>query len=467
MNLADREIQSFSRRVVTFAFLRSWLRVSALWLFLLGIAVLLSRSFGQLSDSLVHSYWWVLITGLLIASVFAGWRAAKRRPDSAAVRAMYDLYNRCGGVVMASAELPLGNWAQSTPTTGRTPPLRWQGGRTLGLLGAAIVFFSITLLLPDRFTQLLAQQPLDVAAEVKQIVQQIEILKEHGLLTEDKAKALIDETRKLEKEAAGSNPAKTWEALDHLKQSNQNLAKQAAQENVAEAKALAAAEAIGKAVDHLPAEKKGGDTAKELMKEMGKLGDDAGLEEGMLKNPALAELLEQLKGGNIDPEKLKGLLKDLAKEQQALKEMLKELCEGGMIGPEMLGPFEPGMNMEELERFLAAEGFNPDQIAEEIARMMAGRGGVNRGPGKAPLFLGAPSNEDNVKFKEEKLPLTGSIKDSKLLQITKTAPEVTGDNANVTTGSLNSSTAGGGAAQSHRLLPAHRPAIQRYFKREP
>lgn len=463
MSSADREIQAFSRRVVCFAFLRSWLRSSAMCLFLLGVAVLLLRSFGQS----IHAYWWVPLAGISFAAVFAGWRATGRRPDATAVRAMYDLYNRCGGAVMASAELPLGNWKNAAATVGRTPPLRWQGGRTFGLLGCAIVFFSITLLLPDRFAQLLARQPLDVSNEVKQIIQQIETLREHGLLTEDKAKALVAETRRLEKEAAGIDPAKTWEAIDHLKQSNEHLAKQAAQESLAEAKALAAAEAIGKAADNLPAEKKAGDVAKDLMKEMGKLGDDAGLKEGLLQNPGLAEKLDQLRGGEINPELLKELLKDLAKEQQEMRKMLEGLLGEGMIDPQMLQQFEQGIGAEELERFLAAEGFNPDEFADTIERMLGGRGGVNRGPGHAPMFWGAPSNEENVKFKEEKLPFNGSINDSKLLQTTKSAPNVTGDKVNTATGALNSATAGGGAAQSHRLLPAHRPSVERYFKREP
>ena len=43
-------------------------------------------------------------------------------------------------------------------------------------------------------------------------------------------------------------------------------------------------------------------------------------------------------------------------------------------------------------------------MLEKFGEMqLGGNGGINRGPGPAPLQFGAPSSEDGTEFKEEKL----------------------------------------------------------------
>ena len=60
-------------------------------------------------------------------------------------------------------------------------------------------------------------------------------------------------------------------------------------------------------------------------------------------------------------------------------------------------------------------------------------------------------------------PLSG-LKDAQLVGISRSAPEVTGDKETASAGALAG--AGGGAANAQQLLPRHKGAVQRFFKRE-
>jgi hypothetical protein len=59
-----------------------------------------------------------------------------------------------------------------------------------------------------------------------------------------------------------------------------------------------------------------------------------------------------------------------------------------------------------------------------------------------------------------------SLKDAQLVGISRSAPEVTGDKETAQAGALTGAEAGGGAANVQQLLPRHKGAVQRFFKRE-
>jgi hypothetical protein len=95
-----------------------------------------------------------------------------------------------------------------------------------------------------------------------------------------------------------------------------------------------------------------------------------------------------------------------------------------------------------------------------------GRGGLTRGPGAAKLNYDNEVKEEGLKFKEEELPqgaLT-SVK-SRVVAVSRGAPEKEARPGNAGSGALAQSAAGGGSANTQAVLPRHRGAVERYFER--
>jgi hypothetical protein len=76
------------------------------------------------------------------------------------------------------------------------------------------------------------------------------------------------------------------------------------------------------------------------------------------------------------------------------------------------------------------------------------------------------SSEDNLKFKEDALPPSSHLSDAQFVGVSKAAPELSASDLSTGHGALASAQASGGAANSQVILPQHRQAIQRYFKRD-
>src|SRR5262245_65119075 len=139
---------------------------------------------------------------------------------------MLDDRDDCGGLLMAGADADLGAWRTPEITL---PRLRWRKARAFGLLAASSAFVLISLLAPVRFAATGASRPMDVGREVENLSAQIEALKEAQVIEEAKAEALEQKLDQLGQEALGEDPAKTWEALDHLNDAVEKAAKEAAE----------------------------------------------------------------------------------------------------------------------------------------------------------------------------------------------------------------------------------------------
>src|SRR5262249_49520352 len=151
--------------------------------------------------------------GIAIAIGAGAALARKQLPSRGSVRALLDNRNDCGGLLMADADADLGAWRMPEIAL---PRLRWREARAFGLLAASFAFVAISLLAPVRFATINAARPMDVSREVENLAAQIEALKEAQVIEEAKAEALEQKLDQLGQEASGEDPAKTWEALDHL-----------------------------------------------------------------------------------------------------------------------------------------------------------------------------------------------------------------------------------------------------------
>ena len=206
-------IDKLRRKTALLLFLKRAALLAAVWGLLWGTAVILLRAaFGQPRPSL----WWG-IAGLAAAVLVAGYWARRQLPSKSAFRAAIDRRSKMGGLLMAEESVNLGAWANQMPQAQPTK-LQWRSGKaSLRLLGAAL-FVLASLIIPQRYVDATRARPLDISAETDQLSKGIDALKEEKIEIE-KVEELEDELDRLEEEATGEDPAKTWEALDHVEKS--------------------------------------------------------------------------------------------------------------------------------------------------------------------------------------------------------------------------------------------------------
>ncbi len=464
MNTHQEALRDFSRRVVRLLAFRTALRWATVWLLALGVVVLVVRVTTRLP---VHHLMLGLL-GLLPIVVVAAWLERRRRPALTTLRAELDWHNGCGGLLMASEQADVSAWAQELPAT-RTPAIRWRSGKALNLFGASALFLAITFAIPDRYTALGFHRPLEIGKLVEELTEQIQALEEEKILKEDKAADLKNELSKLGKDASGKDPAKTWEALDHLQQGNQDLAKQAAEEAIAKMQSLAQSEALAGAMGQLP-DSTAGEVMTKAAQELASLLSAAKLDQGLLNASLPPEMLASAKDGKLSPEQMKDLMKALAANKEKISEIMAKLENVRLIDADMVGQCKKAggkPNSEALLAFLAQQG--RDEVELELLLELLGSGGVGGNErGKTPITWKEESDMNDVSFKEQTLPPSqiSAMKDAQLVGMSKAAPEVTGDKATLQTGALSVASAGGGNAHVQVILPRHKAAVERFFKRD-
>ena len=228
---------------------------------------------------------------------------------------------------------------------------------------AVLLFGQAEFELKDAFALGAAQRQLDVGKLVTELTEQITALEEEKILPEDKALELKKELARLGKESAAKDPAKTWESLDHLKQSNSDLAKQAAEEAIQKTDAMKQAETLAAALGLLP------DSASSLleraMQDMASLLQQAKLEQGLLAAKLPEELLKAAQEGKLNAEQLKELMKALQGNKDKLGECLNKLANLKLIDPKLLEACKNAgqcANPAGLAAFLAENGANLDSL---------------------------------------------------------------------------------------------------------
>ena len=488
------------RKAALLLFLRHAAGLAAVWGLAWGTIVIALRA------ALGHprpSVWWGA-AGLVLALVLAAEWARRRLPALSAFRAAVDQSAGLGGMLMSEAERSLGAWESRLPESSAFR-VRWRGGRAfLRLLGAAL-FVLTSFLVPQRFVDASAPPPLDIQREAERLSEQIDALLEEEVALEKMA-ALEEELARLQEEASGEDPAKTWEALDHIEQELMQAAAEAAEEALTETERLAMAQSLAEALQH-----DGSQLSDALLKEAASalssmLGDEGTMKRLMdaaLSGDNAESLLNAMAeaGSQLSPEQLAQLAENaesllnavadagseggsrLSSEQLAqladllrsakgdLSECLSGLCEAGLVPAEALQKLAGLAESDSsgLAEFLSAcrEAGMGGSIEGLMAARENGLGGVNRGPGSAPLSWDDPSSEEGVEFHAETLPLSQlpSLEESRLMKISAAAPELNEEGVSPHVDALRGAQAGGGSAQTQRLLPRHKGAVQRYFER--
>ena len=467
MSSIDPALQSFVRKVHAMMIYRTLLKWSVVWLMISGVAVLATRFTGELPTN-----WWQWMLGSWTALACIAWyRESLRQPESKQLRAAFDRQNQAGGLVMAAAEVDTRSW-EAKAGSFMLPSVQWNSSRVWAGILLATVFLITTLLVPVKYASLFSDPPLEISQQVDQLHEQIDILESEYILPNNEAEAKREELDRIAEQASGFNPSKTWEALDQLLHTNEQIAQEEAEDALFKLKAINEATLLGKALEMLPKGLKDQKAMEEGLKQMGNLMqqlakagalDPENLPPELKK--AMAEAMKQLaKGEGPDAQQLKQLLEALENNQDQLKDLAKLLGQKGLIPPNLADQFKPGQG-----------GIDPGPLAEllrqhqgdfqELLQEWGGNGGINRGPGHAPLLYGNNSTEEGSEFKEQKLGLSVPLEQAKLAGVTITAPKVTGGEAILGKGALNTAQAGGGNALSAPMLPRHRGAVKRFFLR--
>jgi hypothetical protein len=306
---------------------------------------------------------------------------------------------------------------------------------------------------------------LDVSKEVENLAAQIEALKEAQVIEESKAESLEQKLDQLGQEASGEDPAKTWEALDHLADAVEKAAKEAAENANSEQERLAGAEALAEGLmagaDQLDAK-----TLTEAMQTLSAMMQGAMKENEMLASGLSPETQEALKSGALKPEHLKDISKALSQNKSAIKQKLSKLAQSGMINPNSLKSAQGATRDNSgLARFLK-ENAEKMSVEDAVGAWCEGKGGVDRGRGDAAMTWTDGTNEKDAKFKEKVLPpaVVAGLNDSQMVGLSASAPTV--DQGGIAAhGALNSAATGGGSAYTQTVLPRHKGAVKRYFER--
>ena len=191
------------------------------------------------------------------------------------------------------------------------------------------------------------------------------------------------------------------------------------------------------------------------------------LQKNAQESKSLAELAELCDQLSLSPEDMAKLMKELPNQPQLSPEEIQKLIEKLK---------QQGKTARQLQAKLSEKGLTKGKKpgegegeGEEMEAMlmqmgMPGNGGIDRGPGAAPLDMSGKTEDFTGTFKEEKLEALMNKEDSFLLDTQAVKPDV--KPSDMEAGRAGSLQGGDAAIRQNRgrIHPQHRNAIKEYFK---
>lgn len=427
--------RSLARRVNLGWWLESWMGWALAAALIGAVAVLFVRWMPVVE---LRWVWIALIAAMALGAVLA-WFKVRRRFESAAA-ARVRLEDGLGlKTRLTAAEAGIGAWPK--PVEHVTWPVRWQWQRLLGVLGISTLMLLLAAWVPVPQKSIAKQRVIEKPSAVKEVEQWMENLKQEQAAEE---KSLEEVEKKIADML--KRPSENWyehgslEAADNLKDQTAEMLRQLA-DNLADADR--AASALQAAGDAMPQEAK--DAVGRELSSAAQALRTGGIKpnEQLLKQ--LQQAQSQCQGGQckLSKEQLEALAKQLQANAKALAEALKNSPELKLS--ECLGNcLKPG------------EGDKP------------GRGGINRGPGTAPLtFAQDETNLDTKKTEALQSQLdVQRMAPGDVLGVSDGKHDVDKNayNGPQQGGAIQNNGDGGAAVWQNSLLPTEREALKRYFK---
>lgn len=456
--LHQQTLQSFARRLKWLLAFRSTVQLATVWLFFWGVVVLVARIAG-LHHSAGLSFG---VLGILPAAIFAAWRAQKQLPAFTKIRASYDRFNQFGGVVMAEEIADMSAW-QNRLAEANPPKLHWSSGQPIFHFSISALFAMTTILLPERLTHFPNQHSLEIGQIVQQLQTEVKMLAQEKILDDKKADDLQKQLSQVQKDATSNDPNKTWEALDHVKESDSDAAKQAAEEAIAKTTALAQAETLAMAMTQADDSGMSDANANEATQDLAQMLASAKLEDGVLNAQIPPELLANLNG--LNQEQLQKLLSALESNKNSLGMTVSNLAGLKLIDAATLAKcLSAGLctnGCDELAAYLCT-CTNANALA---MCMKLGKGGPGGGGPPAPLTWNDGASEKDLKFQEHALPPSSRLDQAQLVGVSKSAPQLSDATIDAQHGALNDASGSGGSAHLQVILPEQRQAVRTFFER--
>jgi hypothetical protein len=384
-------------------------------------------------------------SGLALAAMAAVFLMRRRREPLATTRVRLEdalgLKTR-----LTAAAAGIGPWPARR--TDLPLPVTFSPGRPLVMVAIGAALLTAALVIPISKYQPEAPRIIEPPSALKEIQDWIDHVKKNDAVNEESIEQVEEKMAELLQ-----RPAQNWyehaslEAADHLRDVTAQDLQQLAQ-NLADAERAANALAASAAGAGLPQAAK--DSLEQLLQNASQSMQTAGMQPS-------SDLIDALK--NMDPsqlssmssEQMKDLAKQLAQNQQALQEALKNT---------------PSLDFSNLPEGRPGDGEGEGQGKGD--KSGPGKGGIGRGPGTAPVTLASEDTQlgtDKIETLKNPLDLT-RLATGDALSITNGAAKVDPKNyQGPQQGGATASPGDGGAAVwQNTLIPTQRETLKRFFK---
>lgn len=439
-----RSLRRLRRRLALGQFFEIWPHWATMGLLAAGLVALVCRVFAPAASS---SLPWLWITPIVMA-IPAGVIVAVRSFGAAEIIALADSLSGGHGGLLTLAETRDPAWSAALERLSFAPLPRLHPWCRLRLVAPAAIFLAVALVVPQRMPP-----PPEAGAVAREIAKDLEttlaVLKQQELVTAEEEKKLEEEIERIRKSAEDRLDPSSWEAADAMRErmvadlTEKRDALKWAQESL-----LRYSEAARGGATPTEAQ------ADELAKALEKLAEN-----GMLGSltPELERLLggkDALAGGDFQ---IPADAESRARLVEALAEMLGR--QGGRFG-------EASRLGREFTRFDPSEfPLDSDGAAGELAEIMAGNGGVDRGRADAQLTWGKETEKFD-KFKAQALPpgAAWNPEDWTPLAMLPGAPKAAPENG-PSAAAREFAEGTGQAAWRRTLAPRHYSAVKNYFEK--
>jgi hypothetical protein len=209
----------------------------------------------------------------------------------------------------------------------------------------------------------------------------------------------------------------------------------------------------------------GKDAATQAARDLAAMMKGAKLEDGLMKVQIPPELLSQLDG--LTKEEMEKLLGAIQFNKLGLGKTITNLAGLKLIDPKSLSQCNGAGNCTNSGALAAYLSTCTNGGACSAAIAAWCRGGISRGdqPTDTPMIW-SDVDESGAKFKENALPSSSRLSDSQLVGVSRTAPDLAGDDVTAEHGALANAKSSGGSANTQVILPRHKQAVQKFFKRD-
>lgn len=290
----QRIVYLFRRRIFNILLLKNSILFAAVFLLLWGVCVLACR----VMEIEGRNAYLIALSGLMFAPPMAALLSLRRLPTAKKIATILDRENAAGGLLMTSFETELGVWSEHLRQL-KIPQVQWMPQQTLGFAAVAVAFAVVSLFFPVASLTASADNRLNIDDQVKRITTQLDVLKEENLLDVEEVESRKLELEKIQKDADGMGPVKTFDALDHISERLNQKAAEAIEQARRATETLAKAETLMQQVKDISTALDDS-TKKSLME-----GLASSLDEMFAQNQQLAEDLKKALEKKAEEEKKK------------------------------------------------------------------------------------------------------------------------------------------------------------------